>query len=80
MKHTKNIYFCFSFVQIDQPPRFGLNTHILKKGIHDSGVRHYLQLMIDFAVMFGAQDFHATADMEEALLFEINLAKVTQNC
>ncbi|XP_045472606.1 neprilysin-2-like [Harmonia axyridis] len=64
-------------ITVDQPPLFGLSIHILRKGIHDSVVRQYLELMVDFAVMFGAGDFDAAAAMEEALLFEIHLAKKT---
>ncbi|XP_044752118.1 neprilysin-2-like isoform X1 [Coccinella septempunctata] len=64
-------------ITVDQPPVFGLTIHNLVKGIHDSSVRNYLELMVDFAVMFGAAEYEATADMEEALLFEIKLAKKT---
>ncbi|KAL3283408.1 hypothetical protein HHI36_006553 [Cryptolaemus montrouzieri] len=64
-------------INIDQPAVFGLSSHILKKGKHDTTVKAYLQLMVDFAVMFGANDFKASEELEEVLNFEIKLSQKT---
>ncbi|KAK9869344.1 hypothetical protein WA026_003101 [Henosepilachna vigintioctopunctata] len=61
---------------IDQPSAFGLNTHILHKGIHDPTVKKYFELIVDTAIMFGADEFKASEEMHDALDFEIKLSNL----
>lgn len=51
----------------------------LLRGLNDSTVRAYYKLMIESAVMLGANRSDAEKDMLEALAFETILANVSNN-
>lgn len=48
--------------------------------MNDTNVKAYLELMVDVAVMFGANRTRAEKEMTDVLKFEIELAKVKFVC
>lgn len=46
------------------------------KGLKDRDVQAYLEYMVDVAVLLGADKTAAKIQMTEALMFEIELAKI----
>ena len=53
----------------------GLNREYLIKGFEDKDVQAYLKLMVNMAVMMGADRDQAEKEMEEALRLELQLAE-----
>lgn len=54
------------------------DRNYLLKGVDDPLVSAYYQLMVDSAVLLGANKTKAEEEMKEALLFEINMANVSK--
>lgn len=61
--------------QIDQTS-LELGREYLVKGLEEKAVKAYYNFMVDNAVIFGADKARAEAEMNDALEFEIKLAKV----
>lgn len=55
----------------------GLRKKLLLKGIYDPIVSAYYKYMVDVAVLFGANRQRALEDLEKALYFELNLARIS---
>lgn len=53
------------------------DRNYLLKGVEDPLVSAYYQLMVDSAVLLGANKTKAEEDMKAALLFEIAMANVS---
>ncbi|XP_046660728.1 neprilysin-2-like [Homalodisca vitripennis] len=63
-------------IGVDQG-ELGLAREILIKGLSDPLVQTYYSYMVDIAVMYGAERRFAEVKLNESLLFEIELAKIT---
>lgn len=50
------------------------------KGLTDSLVNTYFEMMVSVAVEFGAPLKFAMEELSDVLMFEIELAKVTNSC
>jgi predicted metalloendopeptidase len=61
---------------LDQPS-LGMSREYLVKGFNDSDVQHYFTYMKETAVLLGADPETAATELEETLLFELELAQVT---
>lgn len=65
----------YVFFQVDQPD-LGLSQKFLLNGMEDTNVKAYHELMVDAAVVFGANRSAAELELLESLQFEMELAKV----
>lgn len=70
-KNTKSMA-----MSLDQP-YLGLYRGYLTQGFNNSVVQSYYEFMVGVAKKLGATDATAHKDMKEALLFEIDLAKIS---
>ena len=57
----------------------GINWNSLVKGFGDSFVQHYYNFMVGSAELMGAPKDRARKEMERALQFEIDLAKISES-
>lgn len=53
-----------------------MNREFLINGTEEKLVKAYYDYMVDIAVLLGSDRERATSELKEALLFEIDLAKV----
>ena len=63
-------------IYLDQPS-LGLNREYLIKGFNDTDVQHYFTYMKESAVFLGADPDRAATELELALKFELELAKLS---
>lgn len=63
-------------VQIDQPV-LGINREYLVKGLNNKVTRAYYDLMVDIALLLGANPSTTPEEMRKTLNFEISLANVS---
>jgi len=71
-----NFNLLYFFVQLDQASLGMPDRSYLLKGLNDSAVKGYYKLMVESAVMLGANRSVAEEEMLEALNFETILANV----
>ena len=65
-------------VHFDQPS-LGIDRDYLIKGFNDSYVQAYYKLLVDSAVMLGADQKEAETQLEDALRFEMRLAEASDS-
>jgi len=63
-------------LEVDQPS-LGLSREYLIKGFEDKDVQAYYQYMIDMAVLLGAEQQEAEAEMKKSLELELKLAEMS---
>lgn len=64
-------------MQLDQSSLGMPDRKYLMKGLNDTTVQAYYQLMVNSAVLLGANRSFAEKEMKDALMFEMQLANVS---
>ena len=67
------------FLQLDQPSLGLFDRDLLLKGMSDSSVSAYYELMVKSALLLGAKESVAKKQMMEVLEFETLLANVSND-